>query len=203
MKIIFLDIDGVLAVNHKNCDEYGSLFHEQFKYHLYHIADSVSNLHVVVSSSWRKSGWIAIKEMWEHRKIHVPLLDITPSIRLQRGMIGFYKDITDQQKEQYRGYSIPRGCEIEYWLKEEANFQRINWSKEEQIKRIEKSKVKNYVILDDDSDMLLNQKEHYVKCSNQWNEPDAIEGFGLTFTAAMKAIEILNTDIIDLYYPQN
>lgn len=65
-------------------------------------------------------------------------------------------------------------------------FQRINYSREEQKRYLEKSEVKNYVILDDDSDMLLSQKEHFVKTS--WNT-------GLLEEHTEQAIKILTTPL--------
>lgn len=198
--ILFLDIDGVLNITSYNRDQYGSLFELQFLNNLYHIYHNVENLQIVISSSWRKSGWEVIKEMWDYRGITIPLLDITPSIKLKRGMIGFFKDLTDNEKQKYGGYSIPRGCEIEYWLKEEMNYLRHEFcSKDEFIKIYEKSKINNYVILDDDVDFLYSQRDHFIRCSKQ-NEPDAIEGMGLTLSVANKAIDILNKNIIELYY---
>jgi hypothetical protein len=199
LKIIFLDIDGVLALVHKNRDDYGSLFHQEFVDNLKMIVDK-TDAKIVISSSWRKDGLDTILQMWKFRNMPGEVIDITPSITLQRGMIGFYKDISEQRKSEYRGYSIPRGCEISYWLKEEASFQRINWSCEEQIKLLQKSLVKNYVILDDDSDFLLCQKEHFVKCSNNFSHSDSIEGYGLTSAVSHDAIKILNTPLEQLYY---
>ena len=43
--------------------------------------------------------------------------------------------------------------------------------------------VKDYVILDDDSDMLDEQKEHFVQTSTE---------FGLTFETSSQAIKVLN-----------
>lgn len=201
MKIIFLDIDGVLAVNHQQRDEFGSLFHEPFVENLREIVEA-TQAKIVISSSWRKSGWGEMKAMWAHRNMPGELIDITPSITLKRGMIGFYRDKTEQQLKEYGGMSLPRGIEIESWLNEEGGFQRINWSIEEQIKRIENAKVKNYVILDDDSDFLYCQREHYVQCSLQ-RDSDSVEGLGLTDRAAQKAIDILNSDPVQLYYGKN
>jgi hypothetical protein len=63
--------------------------------------------------------------------------------------------------------------------------------------------VANYVILDDDEDMLYQQREHFVCTANQHQQPDAIEGFGLTREAADRAIQILGTPVMELYYPSS
>ena len=212
MKIIFLDIDGVLAVEHDDRDDkFGSLFHAEFVDSLKSIIDNTGDKRVC-SSSWRKggsqfpelSGLKFIQELWKCRNLPGEVIDVTPTLRLQKGgSIEFYNDKLEQHPTPaINGYSIPRGCEIEYWLKEEGNFQRINWSEEKQQEHIDKAIVKNYVILDDDSDFLYNQREHYVRCSNQ-RVRDAKSGYGLTKHAARRAIIILNSSLINLYYPNN
>lgn len=177
MKLIFLDIDGVLAVNHQEHDEYGSLFHPEFVDNLAYIINQ-TKAKIVISSSWRSSGLKVMKEMWEKRNLPGEVIGITGYNELRF-----------------------RGLEIQEYLNKVCQFQRINYSKELQIKYIETSKCKNYVILDDDSDMTYNQKEHFVCCSDNFDHPDKIDiGYGLTRKCAEKAIKILNTDIIDLYY---
>jgi hypothetical protein len=199
MKVIFLDIDGVLNVNHRERDDYGSAFHDNFVENLKRIIDS-TGAKIVVSSSWRQSGLDAILEMWDLRKLPGEVIDVTTSIRLQRGMIYFHRNISDHEKSRYRGYSLPRGLEIDYWLKEDGGLDNIYYQKEWQVKNLEKSKVKNYVIIDDDADMLFGQAPHFVKCSGNHDHLDSIEGLGLTSKCADKAIEILNTNYIDLHF---
>jgi hypothetical protein len=202
MKIIFLDIDGVLAVMHQDRDDYGSFFHEEFVTNLKSIIDQ-TDAKIVISSSWRHSGLKIIQEMWAKRNLPGEVIDSTPGIYGHKSTVQFYNDYLQQHPTpKTHSVGIPRGIEIEYWLKLIGNFTRINWSKDSQIEYINNSKVKNYVILDDDSDMLLCQYEHFVKTSNQ-TSPDAIQGYGLTKSAADMAIKILNTPIIDLYYPIN
>ncbi len=195
MKIIFLDIDGVLALMHREQDKYGSLFHEQFVANLKRIIDE-TGAKIVISSTWRHSGLTELKEMWTKRNLPGEVIDVTPQISADK--IYFFDDKTPHAN--YNS-SLPRGIEIHWWLKEIGKFQRINWSKEEQLKFLDKAIVKNYVILDDDSDMLYSDKEHFVKCSCRSNEPDALDaGYGLTSKAANEAIKILNSNLIELYY---
>ena len=53
--------------------------------------------------------------------------------------------------------------------------------------------ITNYVIIDDDDDMLPSQRSHFVMTSNNINHPDCIDiGYGLTNECANKAIRILN-----------
>lgn len=176
MKLIFLDIDGVLALMHKERDEYGSLFHPEFVENLKSIIDA-TGAKIVISSTWRASGLEIMQEMW-----------------LKRGLPGEVIAITPFSQHRFRG------LEIKEYLSNNMQFQRINWSKDEQLKWVDKSLCKNYVILDDDSDMTYNQREHFVKCSCNFTHSDSIEGYGLTKQCAEQAIKILNTDVVDLYY---
>jgi hypothetical protein len=55
------------------------------------------------------------------------------------------------------------------------------------------NQITNYVILDDDEDMLPNQRGNFVICSNNINHPDCIDiGYGLTKECTNRAIRILN-----------
>lgn len=66
-----------------------------------------------------------------------------------------------------------RGVEIQKWL--------------------DKNKVSNYVIIDDDDDMLSSQMNNYVKTSDNKDHIDCVNiGYGLTRICAEKAIKILN-----------
>ena len=176
MKLIFLDIDGVLALMYKDRDDYGSLFHPEFVENLKSIIDA-TGAKIVISSTWRSSGLEIMQEMWKHRGLPGEVIAITPF-------------------SQHRF----RGLEIKEYLSNNMQFQRINWSKKVQKTYIKASKCKNYIILDDDSDMTYNQREHFVKCSCNFTHPDSLEGYGLTKQCAEQAIKILNTNIVDLYY---
>jgi hypothetical protein len=176
MKLIFLDIDGVLALTHKDRDEYGALFHPEFVENLKSIIDA-TGAKIVISSTWRASGLEIMQEMWIKRELPGEVIAITPH-SLHRF----------------------RGLEIKEYLSNNMQFHRINYSKEVQKTYIETSKCKNYIILDDDSDMTYNQREHFIKCSCNFTHPDSIQGYGLTKQCAEQAIKILNTDIVDLYY---
>lgn len=193
MKVIFLDIDGVL--NHEKWykkrmslkDTIGSKeWSEHYPFYEFD-PESVHRLNkiidetgakVVVSSTWRHGRSVQdLQYILERVGFIGEIIDKTPSLNARIG-------------QESAGYTVPRGCEIDWWLKSKK-FQRINWSKERQIEYIEKSEVKNYIIIDDDSDMLYSQSEHFVKTS--WDE-------GLNDMLMVKCIEILNTNIEDLYY---
>jgi hypothetical protein len=90
---------------------------------------------------------------------------------------------------------IPRGMEIEYYLKEDLKFNHINWDKETQREYMEKTGVDNYIIIDDDSDMLYRQRNHFV---HVLPSPRNKRGFNDEYYA--QALDKLSKDVIDLNY---
>ena len=177
MKIIFLDIDGVLNVIAQGHDKYGGIFHPHFIDNLGLIIKD-TNAKIVITSSWRKSGLQYFKDMWKDRNYPGEVIDVTPSIYMkENGGLVFWNDKLKQHPTpKIHGYSIPRGCEIEYWLTNEAP-----------------EDIEQYVILDDDSDMLYNQRNNFVCCSGNTDHSDCIDlGYGLTRHCALDAISILS-----------
>lgn len=77
MKVIFLDIDGVLNLIPQGHDQYGGIFHPHFIENLKHIIDE-TDAQIVISSSWRYSGLDVMKRMWKHRNLPGNVIDITP-----------------------------------------------------------------------------------------------------------------------------
>lgn len=74
--------------------------------------------------------------------------------------------------------SIPRGVEIKQWIDTHIHSENgKNWNYKEIGSDF------NYVILDDDSDMLLEQAEHFVKTDTL---------LGLSEDDVERAIKILN-----------
>lgn len=198
MKICFLDIDGVC--NHETwyrkrhaAMEDKSWEKKQYPYDEF-CPDNIALLNklveatgvkIVISSSWRHGRTLeGLQLLLKEVGFTGEVIDVTPSFMN-------VKIARTQEEADKAGYTIPRGCEIDWWL-DQKKFQRINWSKEEQLKYLEKSEVKNYVILDDDSDMLYNQREHFVKC-NAYKR-------GFDEDCLKKAIEVLNMDLTQLYY---
>lgn len=193
MKIIFLDIDGVL-----NCELW---YKQRFEildrsdvtgnYPLYEFAPflierlnkiiEATEAKVVISSTWRLGRTAQqLQEILNSVGFKGEVIDVTPH---------FYAKGKFDDKSI--SYTIPRGCEIDWWLVNKGNFQRINWSRKFQEEYLQKAIVKNYVILDDDSDMLYTQLEHFVKTDVY---------HGLKEEHAQQAITILNSSILDLYY---
>lgn len=157
MKIIFLDIDGVL-----NCEtayitgycKYINTFGKQYQ-QFYPPSKSLLNrlieeteAKIVISSTWRHSGLDHMKRVWESEGMSGEIIDITPTI---------YSNLRNSSYS----VSTPRGVEIDYWLKSKKFYQTF-WSKEHQLKSMEESGIDNYIIIDDDSDMLYNQKDNFV-----------------------------------------
>ena len=205
MKVIFLDIDGVL-----NCQQAyinGSCEYVDgpgFKYQKFYPPSKEllnklieeTGAKVVISSSWRKDGLHRMQEIWKAEGMLGEVIDTTPSLYLQKnGSIQFWNEHESKHPTpKTRGYSIPRGCEIEYWLKD-RDFYHINWSKEEQDKYVIRSGIQNYVIIDDDSDMLYGQRNNFV---HVYPSPRNNHGFGLYHYNLAK--EILSKTITQITY---
>ena len=113
MKIIFLDIDGVLncekAYRSGECNyvkwnwENGTEDHHQsfcsWSKELLNKLIDETDAKIVISSTWRSSGIEFMRKVWELEGMHGEIIGITPNFR---------GDIN--------GYTIPRGCEIDYFL---------------------------------------------------------------------------------------
>lgn len=136
MKVIFLDIDGVM--NCYNKDEKWKdrkdkehMIHDEMVQRLNHIIKE-TDCKLVLSSTWRKDpDW---KEKMKNAGITQVFLGRTPS---------FSKEHSEWQKKNPEKSSIEfmeRGKEIEEWLS------------------INPYGVTRYCIIDDDSDMLPHQK---------------------------------------------
>lgn len=103
MKVIFLDIDGVLNVRRQGRDRFGSLFHAEFVNNLRSIINQ-TGAKIVISSSWRFSGLDVMKQMWLHRNLPGEVIDITPFTAIYEGGDSFME-------------RCERGYEIREWLK--------------------------------------------------------------------------------------
>jgi hypothetical protein len=196
MKVIFLDFDGVLNSENWYRRRFNEIDRENLvgNYPFYEFDPlSIEQLNRIIKETDAK---VVVSSTWRIGKRLVDLQNILNTV----GFIGEIIDVTphisgkgyvSEENENQISYTTPRGCEIDWWLDRVGKFQRINWSLERQLEHLEKSIVKNYVILDDDSDMLYGQREHYVKCNGY--------GAGLDKRTADIAIKILNTPITKLY----
>jgi hypothetical protein len=117
-----------------------------------------------------------MQKVWKMEEMKGEIIGITPSMRTE-------------------GIHIPRGMEIAYFLEEGLKFRHINWDKESQRDYMEKSGVDNYIIIDDDSDMLYKQRNHFV---HVLPSPRNKSGFNEKYYA--EALEKLNKNVIDLNY---
>ena len=161
MKVLFLDIDGVLNVNYYGRDQYGRIFHSEFVDNLERIINE-TGAKIMISSSWRHRGLQRMLDMWEFRNLPGEVIGVTPDL---------YRHI-DFEGER----TMVRGDEIQ------AILDRM-------------PEITNYVILDDDEDMLPSQLGNFVCCSNNINHPDCIDiGYGLTRECSSRAIRILNSN---------
>ena len=175
MKVLFLDIDGVLnsenwfayriycvknnmvniLMNFVDTDD------RNIKHKLTMLDDrAIANLNriieetgckVVLSSSWRssiESENIFTQNLLKLKGFKYEFYDVTPRL--------WFSD-----------FSIRRGEEIKFWLDKES----------------EKHEIESFVILDDDSDMLPEQMNNFIHVDGQ---------VGLTDRDVLAAIEILN-----------
>jgi len=133
MKIIFLDIDGVLnhAWSNGNCNDRW----ESYLIARLNIITDMTQAKIVLSSTWRK-GYSSMQALWDaftKMGIKGDVIDRTPW--------GLHK------KRNLKGANtmIPRGEEIQAWLDENNNLN-----------------IEKFIILDDESDM-LHLSEHLIQ----------------------------------------
>jgi hypothetical protein len=176
MKIIFLDIDGVLNVEVYTVafwdickrinlsrteasalrmdvlrDGYGNLFCPLACRRLAWITEA-TGAKIVISSTWRMNGLSEMQAMWKHRDLPGEVIDVTP--------------VHMNKREKNLSFSerLERGNEIKEWL----SFH---------------PEVESYVIFDDDDDMLPEQMNNFIQTD---------EVYGITLKDAEKAIQILS-----------
>lgn len=167
-KYIFLDIDGVIATPEtledgmwgltKRCqDLLGRILNE-------------TNANIVLSSSKRLNRLDdTIKYMKDEGfEYYDKIIGIT---------IRAYQYL-DRTKSIH--LSIPRGVEIKQWIDTHVHS---NNGKDYNRKQLKSDY--NYIILDDDSDMLLEQKDNFIQCDSM---------LGLNEELTLKAIQILNSN---------
>ena len=168
MKIIFLDIDGVLNVHSIGSkyerDRFGHLFVQDFVDNLRFIIDE-TGAKIVISSTWRMAGLEIMKELWEERGLPGEVIDITTNS---------YEIVQEGREEFYD--RVERGHEIQEWIDSHSG-------------------IDSYVIIDDDNDFLPHQRSRFVRTANNINHPDSIDiGYGLTRECSNQAIRILGRE---------
>lgn len=163
-KIIFLDIDGVLATPEYLHEGMWAL--QTTKLLMFGRILKETGAEIVLSSSWRCSDL-------EKTKVHMKEQGFMFNDSLIGVTIRAYMYI-----ERGIHLSIPRGVEIKQWIDTNIhsdngkNFQRKILGKDYQ-----------YLIIDDDNDMLLEHKNNFVRTDSNK---------GLTEKDVLKAIKILN-----------
>lgn len=157
MKVIFLDIDGVLNTERYITeaiendmpvhDKYGHIFDYKSVDVLRHIIKE-SGAKIVISSTWRYAGIKEMKDMWKDRKLPGEVIDVTLARDSSR---------IEEQKRLYKElygehfYDRSRGQEINIYLKTHPE-------------------VEKYVIIDDDYDMLEGQNVVHTDLINGLEE---------------------------------
>lgn len=165
-KIIFLDIDGVIATPESIEDGSWGLVDSKQKYLEYILQETEAK--IVLSSSWRKHNLFETKLYMQEKGFWFVDYIIGITIRAYH-----YID-----RSTNIHLSIPRGVEIKQWI--DTNIHSNNgkdWN------RKELGVDYQYVILDDDSDMLYSQRNNFVHTSSR---------VGITKEDALKCINILN-----------
>lgn len=146
MKVIFLDIDGVLNTEVYICSVFqcvelmGGNAHKDMRGHMDgfgHQFDPLAvralkliidktDAKIVISSTWRGARLSVMQDLWKKRNLPGDVIDVTPFL---------HKEV--------------RGEEISAWLKS-------------------RNDVDGYLIIDDDSDMLDRQKPHFLRTDFQY-----------------------------------
>jgi hypothetical protein len=105
MKVIFLDIDGVLNVIPQGHDRWGAIFHSHFVDNLNTIIKE-TGAKIVITSTWRMGNeLIGMKQMWLDRNLPGEVVGITPNFM------------------RHYGTTLCRGKEIDAYLKEHPEIE--------------------------------------------------------------------------------
>lgn len=157
MKVIFLDFDGVITT------EASKWRLDTDKMLLVKRICDKTNAKIVISSSWRRftlEDTFNMLSEYEQSGKEVPFILRDYVIGITTHMYAF------KEGNVHAHYGLPRGCEISRYLTEHED-------------------ISKYVILDDDTDMLLEQAPYFI--NTNW-------GLGISEQDVEKAIEILNKD---------
>lgn len=135
MKVIFLDVDGVLNSEEwmkSRRDKYSmDDIHTQYPFYEFS-PDLVANLNKITDATGAK---IVVSSTWRLGRTVEQLIELLKSVGVTGEVIDktdhmgapskLGSTITGEKPTEKMGYTIPRGCEIAHWLKGK-NFQRIN-----------------------------------------------------------------------------
>lgn len=168
MKIIFLDIDGVLATSSTHFKFFDRYCLKRLKTII-----EATNASIVLSSTWRKSRKIEdIRNLFIRNGDDYGCWVQNPEFFPAECIIGKTPilSIGDQERKN-NGGSWGRGHEIEFWLEQAYKFRKD---------------VESYLVLDDDSADLDTHKERHV-------QTDCHKG--LLDNNIEESIRILNTPI--------
>lgn len=126
MRVIFLDFDGVLntekyqaqlrAEGRPGWDDFGMLFDPEAVANLKRILDSVPDVRIVVSSSWKVNGIDELRLMWAERGLSGTLHDVTPTVFCEDLLTVDLSDPDNIRKIEGLG----KGREINSWLQRKA-----------------------------------------------------------------------------------
>lgn len=141
-------------------DGFGQLFSDRPIRHLKYILDN-TGAKIVISSSWRDSGLSIMQEMWKERQLPGEVIGVTcyPSeVSEEVKTIDAIPSIYDE----LLGKATTRGHEIKQWCIDNS--------------------INKYVILDDESGVLVEQADNFVCTIGKW---------GLMKKHAIEAVKIL------------
>lgn len=127
----------------------------------------VANLKRIIDET---NAWIVISSTWRMSGLE-SIIEMWEDRKLPGNVVGitpnlkYHPDNIDDE--------LVRGDEIQSW--------------------IDKYEITDYVIIDDDTDMLPHQMSRFVKTSDNIDHTDYLDiGYGLTIECAEQAIKILN-----------
>ena len=167
MKVLFLDIDGVLNTKYwytqmdRNTpkDKYGYAFDPNSVANLKRIVED-TGAEIVISSSWKCMGLSQMEDMWRDRSLPGRIIGITPNSVSDEMLLN--ADIDSIELFHIRGE------EIKEWLMKHAK------------------RVSSYAIIDDMDNMLPEQQSHFVQTNPE---------VGITEGDADTIITILNKEL--------
>lgn len=167
MKVLFLDIDGVLNTKYwytqmdRNTpkDKYGYAFDPNAVANLKRIVED-TGAEIVISSSWKCMGLFQMEDMWRDRNNPGRIIGITPNSVSDEMLLN--ADIDSIELFHIRGE------EIKEWLMKHAK------------------RVSSYAIIDDMDNMLPEQQSHFVQTNPE---------VGITEGDADTIITILNKEL--------